>query len=651
MRPIGPIANPFEVSGGIQRRGYVVRRPSGRRSFEVDAFDSRGGPNSTPSSQAMVTPRILRLWLVVLMIGIVVLIGRAAYLQVVRGEHFSAVADGNRIRIVDIKAPRGVVYDRHQQILVENIPSLSLAVVPVDLTNDDQDLAEVASALSRIAATSTDAVLSLLQRQSPYSYQPVVIAQHVSHEQAIMTEILSGKYPGVILKSESIRHYLTNTTTPSLSHVLGYTGKLESDRLDQYLADGYVFDDVTGKTGLELFYERMLKGINGRQQVEVDAVGQTKEILASNAATPGNNLVLTIDTELQRQAEASLTRILTAHGKKRGAVVALDPNSGEVLALVSLPTFDNNAFSQGISSEDFNNLINDPDRPLFGRAISGEYPSGSTFKLIVAAAALEEGLITPQTGVNSVGGIAVSNWFFPDWRAGGHGWTTLGKAIADSVNTFFYMIGGGYNDFEGLGVDRIVAYAHEFGLSQPLGIDLPNEASGFLPSQAWKEQVKQERWYIGDTYNLSIGQGDVLVTPLQVANWTAVFANGGTLYQPYVVKEILNANNDVVEEVAVKVLNENFISAETVAAVKQGLREAVEYGSAIRLQGLPVTSGGKSGTAQWSSTKAPHGWFTAFAPYEHPQIVVTALIEEGEGGNTTAVPVVYEILQWWANNR
>lgn len=645
-------SDPFAITGGSSPTNkYVVRRGGKRRGFSIDIFDGRGGKKSKKIAQSLVNANLLTVWLVFLLVIVGVLAARTAYLQVAQGQHFSAVAEGNRIRILNTKAPRGVIYDRHQNLLVENVARTTLAVVPVDLPNDDEELRIIAEKISEIGATSTPAVLRLLEEQSPYSYQPVTVVGELTHEQAIATEILSGKYPGVILKTESIRNYLTSTSTPSLAHVIGYTGKLEPDRLEQYLEDGYLFDDIVGKTGIESFYEKELKGVNGRQQVEVDAIGQTKEILASESAVSGRNLVLTIDHELQKKAEESLQRIMDQYGKKRGSVIIMDPNSGEILSMVSLPTFDNNIFSQGISSEVFSELINDPDRPLFSRSISGEYPSGSTFKLIVGAAALQEGVITPRTGVNSVGGIAVSRWFFPDWKAGGHGWTTLGKAIAESVNTFFYMIGGGYNDFPGLGVDRLTKYAKQFGLSQQLGIDLPNEASGFLPSQEWKEEVKGERWYIGDTYNLSIGQGDVLVTPLQVASWTAVFANGGTLYQPYVVKDILDADNRVVDTVEPTVLNDNFISSENIAAVKRGLREAVEYGSAIRLQNLPITSGGKTGTAQWSSNKDPHGWFTAIAPYENPQIVITVLVEEGEGGNTTALPVAYDILAWWTENR
>lgn len=642
--------NPFEITGsGEKKKSYYVKNQSNSKSFSIDAFSN--GPEQTKGQVVLVKSQFFTVWLLILFLGIFALSARTAYLQIFQGDYFSEVADGNRIRIVDIKAPRGVMYDRHQNLLVENVPSLSLAVVPVDLPKEEDELRQIAQEIAAMTPENSEEIFEILDSQSPYSYQPLSLKNHLSQDEAIMTEILNSKYPGVILHSSSLRNYLITENQQSLSHILGYIGKINEADLQDYLAKGYLIDDYVGKAGVEMQYEKILKGKNGKQQVEVDATGNAKEILASQKAVAGRNLILTIDSELQEVAEESLKRILDAHNKKKGAVIVMDPNSGEILAMVSLPAFNNNDFSRGLSNDEFSALINDEDRPLFTRAISGTYPSGSTFKMVVSAAALEEGVITPNTGFNSVGGLAVSRWFFPDWKAGGHGWTTLSKAIAESVNTFFYMIGGGYDDFVGLGVDRITQYSKMFGISEKLGIDLPNEASGFLPSKEWKERVKEERWYVGDTYNLSIGQGDILVTPLQVAAWTSVFANGGILYQPYVVKEILDSNNNVVSGVDPKVLNSDFISPENIRAVNRGLRDAVTYGSAVRLSTLPISVAAKTGTAQWSSKNPPHGWLTAYAPYNDPQIVVTVLVEEGEGGTTTATPVAYDILNWWANNR
>ncbi|NUM25407.1 MAG: penicillin-binding protein 2 [Candidatus Buchananbacteria bacterium] len=644
--------NPFVISVDSGSKDYRVSRRANGKWLEVDSFASRkSNPNNTTSLGSLVNVQAINLWLVLIMFGLLILLGRAAYLQISQGNHFSTVAEGNRIRIRDIKASRGVIYDRHRNLLVENISAFSLAVIPVDLPHDEDERRRLAEELSPIAEKSGEEIYNLMKEQSPYSYQPLVLRENLTDDQAIVTEIISSRYPGVTLYSNSYRHYLTTPNQPSLSHILGYTGKIEESKLQEYLANGYLIDDYIGKAGLEMSYEKKLKGVNGKEQVEVDALGETKEILAYQKALPGNNLVLTIDSELQKVAEESLRKNLKANNKNRGAVIGLDPKSGEVLIMVSLPAYDNNLFTRGIKQEDFSNLINDPDKPLFPRAISGEYPSGSTFKLVVGAAALEEGVANVNTGFNSVGGVAVGKWFFPDWKAGGHGWTTIYKAIAESVNTYFYMVGGGYNDFEGLGVNRIKKYAQAFGLTKPLGIDLPNEADGFFPDPEWKEKTKNEIWYIGDTYNISIGQGDILVTPLQVAAWTSVFANSGILYQPYLVKEILDSENNLIETAKPRVINQNFISQKNIAAISAGLRQGVTSGSARYLSGLPIAAAAKTGTAQWSSNKENHAWATAFAPYENPQIVLTVLAEESGEGSRVAIPVVYDILKWWSENR
>ncbi|MFA6254522.1 MAG: penicillin-binding protein 2 [Patescibacteria group bacterium] len=643
--------NPFILTGSQKLRNYSVATKSKRRWFEVDLFSDKQNQEGNDSLSLLISQKIINWWLIIILVGILALVGRTAYLQLVKGDDFRAIAEGNRIRIRDIKAARGVIYDRSRNLLVENVPSFSLAIIPVDLPKDKAELQQLAEGIAPIAQKSASEINQILTSQPLYSYQPVEIAENLNHDQAILTQILSSHFTGVILKTNSTRHYLTTIDQPSLSHILGYPGKIEEEKLQDYLAEGYSIDDYIGKAGLEFFYETELKGVNGREQVEVDATGQAKEVLAQQKSISGQNLVLTIDSDLQKQAQDSLSRALGASSKKKGAVIVLDPNSGQVLALVSLPAFDNNLFSQGISSVDFSKLLDDLSQPLFSRAVSGEYPSGSTFKLVVSAAALQEGIINESTRFLSTGGIAVDRWFFPDWKAGGHGWTNVTKALAESVNTFFYIIGGGYEDFVGLGVDKMKEYAEKFGLNNKLGIDLPNEASGFFPSVAWKNQTKGEKWFIGDTYHVAIGQGDIIVTPLQVAAWTSVIANGGTLYKPHLIKELLDSDNQVTSEIKPQVLNENFISQENIDIVKRGLRLAVTTGSAKGLFSLPLPVAAKTGTAQWSSTKPPHAWLTAFAPYSKPQIVVTILVEEAGEGSSVALPVAYDIINWWATNR
>ncbi|PIX92231.1 hypothetical protein COZ26_02965, partial [Candidatus Kuenenbacteria bacterium CG_4_10_14_3_um_filter_39_14] len=366
--------------------------------------------------------------------------------------------------------------------------------------------------------------------------------------------------------------------------------------------------------------------------------------------------VLTIDAELQKKLSQSLANaIKNSPASQAGVAIALDPQSGEILSLVSLPGFDNNFFSAGITEDAYQNYLTDQRKPLFNRTVAGTYPPGSIFKPLVALAALEQGIINEHKTFLSTGGLQIGDWFFPDWKYGGHGRVNVISAIANSVNTFFYYIGGGYHDFIGLGVQKITDFARQFYLSKTLGIDLPGEAAGFLPSKDWKEKTKQESWYIGDTYHLAIGQGDILVTPLQVASYTAFFANGGTLYQPHLLKEIINADGLKNEHNSINnqeyVLAKNLASDENIDIIRRALRATVTSGSAQSLQSLPVAVAGKTGTAQVGADKESHAWFTGFAPYDSPRIVITILLENGGEGSAVAVPVFKEVVEWYFNEK
>jgi len=300
--------------------------------------------------------------------------------------------------------------------------------------------------------------------------------------------------------------------------------------------------------------------------------------------------------------------------------------------------------------EEFNQIYNDRQKPLFFRTIAGGYPSGSIIKPVIATAALEENIITPLTMILSTGGISYGSWFFADWKSGGHGMTNAIKALAESVNTFFYYVGGGYGNFKGLGPERIDKWLERFGIGKITGIDLFGENAGFVPTPQWKQSVHHEPWYPGDTYNLSIGQGDLLVTPLQVANYTSAIANNGTLYQPYLVKKIVQPDNQTISEIVPKILSSHLASSSSLEVVREGMRAAVTSGSARSLADLPIAVAGKTGTAQVEG-KSPHAWFTCFAPYDHPQIVLTILVENGVEGSAAAAPVAKEVLNWWAANR
>ena len=581
-----------------------------------------------------------------------IVVGRAAWLQVVKGGYYYDLAEGNRIRVARLEAKRGVIYDRQGRPLVRNSANFLLYLVPADLPKAPRERQAVLQKVSQnLAAVTVPDMLNLLVKIKPgslESYQPLFVADNLDYDKALALYLASDSLPGVVLTNKTRRQY--NLYSLSLSHLLGYTGKINEAELAKF-GEQYLPIDYIGKSGLENFWENEMKGLNGKKQIEVDALGKEKKIISQEAGEDGHNLVLSLDIELQKKLEESIINTLEKLRLNKACAIALDPANGEILAMVSLPSYNNNDFARGLTQAEYQKIFDQPDQPLFNRCISGEYPSGSTIKPIVAAAALEEGVINENTTVNSVGGLKIDQWFFPDWKQGGHGATNVRRAIAESINTFFYYLGGGYQDFTGLGLDRLVKYEKMFGLDTQAGLDLPGEAAGFLPSKEWKEKTKGERWYIGDTYHLAIGQGDILVTPLQVADYTAVFANGGSLYRPHLVKQILNSQDQLIGEVESKPIRSDFLSAKNIEIVRQGMRQTVTDGTARSLQSVPVAVAGKTGTAQWSTTKPTHAWFTGFAPYDKPQIVITILIEQGGEGSTAAVPIANEVLSWYFNRQ
>ncbi len=591
-------------------------------------------------------------WLIkfVFTLCFLLLAGRLYWLQVAKGAYYRELSDGNRIRIKKIEAKRGIIYDKDLNPLVHNVANFLLYFVPADLPADELErkmiIGRLASILGNLGPADIEAKLASVDLKSFAAYQPLPIAENIDYDKAMLISLESASMPGVVLSSQSRRQYFLPTL--SYSQVLGYTGKINAEELAQ-AGDEYSPIDYLGKSGLEYFYENELKGINGRQQVEVDAWGKEKKVISQSRVSDGNNLVLSIDSAAQVKLEELLRAELKTLGLTKAVAIALNPSNGEIISLVSLPTFNNNDFARGISQDEYAYLANHPDKPLFLRAVAGEYPSGSTIKPVILSAALQEKVVNEYTQFLSTGGLRINEWFFPDWKAGGHGWTDARKALADSVNTYFYIVGGGYQDIAGLGIDRLDKYFQLFGLGAQTGIDLPNEADGFIPTKEWKESTKKEKWYIGDTYHASIGQGDLLVTPIQVAYYLTYFANGGTMYRPHLVKYILSSEDKLITITDTTPVKTNIIDPNNLRIVREGMRQAVTDGSAKRLNNLPVTSAGKTGTAQWSSEKKPHAWFIGFAPYDQPQIAVTVLIEEGVEGSATAVAVADDFLLWYFN--
>ena len=581
----------------------------------------------------------LRLFLAFIFLALALIAGRSLYLQSIKGEYYFSLAENNRIRINYSRAQRGIIYDRNGKPLVKNISGFSLLITPVGLPEDSQAQQAVLARVAGVAGIDQKEIEEKISDKR-YFFQPIIIKTGIDYEQAMLLKVLSADLPGVTLEVDAWRSYIDGQ---SFSHLLGYVGKISPEEYEEKSA-AYLLSDNIGKIGLEKYYEDYLRGHHGEKKVEVDALGQEKKILSYFSPLAGSDIVLAVDADLQNRIYEILEERLGQ--TKAASVIVSDPTNGEILALVDYPSYDNNLFSLGISQVDYQKLLDDERKPLFSRSIAGEYPSGSTIKLVLATAGLEEGVIDRQTSFNSVGGLWIGKWFFPDWRAGGHGSTNVVKAIADSVNTFFYYLGGGYGDFQGLGVERIVKYLDMFGLGNTTGIDLPNEKPGLVPTPEWKQALKDEIWYIGDTYHLAIGQGDLLVTPLQVNNYTVAIANGGKLYRPHLAREIIQADG-VRQAVMPEVILDNFVQPENLQIVREGMRQTVTAGSARSLMALPVEVAGKTGTAQWNNNKENHAWFTGFAPYEQPTFVITILVEEGGEGSSIAVPIASEIIRYW----
>lgn len=582
---------------------------------------------------------------VLLALAISSLLGRSFYLQVVRGKHFIAVAEGNRITAIPITAPRGIIFDRNHVQLVENVASTDIVLDPTLLTTVENDgvLLEKLPAILNIPASKISETLTSVRS----SNRPARLVSALSHETVLALEQQQQQLPGIRLASSLVRKYASGQAS---SPVIGYTSPVSSD--DLKTNSNLRPTDITGKAGIEKKFNQELHGRHGVSYAEVNASGLIQEQLNKEDPEAGADIQLGIDIEFQQYILELFDEAAKSDTHREtpliGAVVALDPQSGEVVALVSYPSYDSNIFSRPELSDQTENIIKDQRQPLFNRAIHGSYPPGSTIKPLLAAAALQDRIITPSTSINSTGGISVGPWQFPDWKAGGHGITNVRKALAESVNTFFYTIVGGYENQTGLGIDRAVKHLQSFGWGDQTGIDLPGETKGFLPTPEWKISKKKEPWYIGDTYHLAIGQGDVLVSPLQVATATASIANGGTLHQPHVVKSLVIKGKEIVPSSRAERLP---IDPSHLSTIRDGMRDTVLSGSGRSLSDLPLALAGKTGTAQVGGDNNTHAWFTSFGPYENPSLVITVLLERSGDGDKVAVPFAKNIWQWWGEHR
>lgn len=615
------------------------------KGFELQDVTSGGLQNGEEEMKLgePITNKGLGFFYLVAVVVFLFLGARIFYLQILRGEYYSGLAKENKVRFISIKAPRGLIFDRNGNGLVHNAPSFDVVIVPADLPkNIDARRGEI-GILAAILNINDQSLAALVESQNLDSLNPVLVKENISEDESLVFSENKSKLNGFQLDKTAIRNYADGEY---FSPIIGYAGKINTDELSKN--PDYLMTDYIGKTGLEESYEKYLRGVNGKQKVEVDSAGNIKKELGTDPPLNGSDLRITVDVDLQKKIKDALQNKLQETGTKSAAAVAIDPNSGGILAMVNLPSYDNNMFARGISSEEYNALMNDPEKPMFNRSVSGEYPPGSTFKPLVAAAALQEGTITPGTTLDCPAAINIGSYSFPDWKT--HGITDIRKAIAESVDIFFYAVGGGWQNIPPLGIDRIKKYSLKFGLGKTLGVDIPGESSGLIPDRAWKQNRFGEKWYTGDDYHSAIGQGYGTVTPLQLANYIAAIANGGTVYQPHFVDEI-DKNDGTIKKFEPKMLAKNFISASNLEVVREGMRQTVTSGTAQPLQDLPVAVAGKTGTAQFGNENKMHGWFVSFAPYDNPQIAMAVLVEGGGEGFSTAEPVTKDVYQWYFGDR
>jgi penicillin-binding protein 2 len=573
--------------------------------------------------------------------GLAILLLRLFYLQIIEGENYRRLSENNCIRLQNIDPPRGLIFDREGQILVDNRPSYDLSVV----IKDARPLETSLQYLSQYTRIPLELLWGEIEKNhNQPSFKPVLLKQDIGRDVLAAIEVKRFDLPGTIVDIRLRRLYVKSL---SAAHVLGYVGEINSNELKSVKYAEYKRGDLIGKSGVEKSFENYLRGERGGRQIEVNVTGQLVRVLKTVDAVPGNNIFLSFDQRLQKKAEDLLSDVA-------GAVVAMDPTTGYVLAMASSPSYDPNKFVDGFSYDQWGTLIKDTSHPLQNKAIQAEYPPASTYKIITAMAGLEEGVIDEKTPLVCTGAYKFGDREYRCWKKGGHGSLSVGRAIAESCDVFFYQVG------LRLGVDRLALYAKASGLGALTGIQLEQESSGLIPTAAWKKRRMGVAWQGGETLSISIGQGYDLATPLQLASMISSIANGGTRFTPLVVKKIQNASGETIKEFFPEIRGHLSVSPKNLDIIKKGLWEVVNgrsgTGRIAGIEGFEIS--GKTGTAQVFSRKTDsenearraqhlksHAWFVAYAPSANPKIAVSVLVEHGEHGASSAAPIASELIR------
>ncbi|MGZ8394568.1 MAG: penicillin-binding protein 2 [Nitrospira sp.] len=577
--------------------------------------------------------------LIILRVGlllVVALLGLQLWnLQIREGPYYRDLSENNRTRSVIMEPARGLIYDRNGVLLANNVPSFTLYVSLEDVTDREGLIRQLTNLLGLDEALIRKKLAARGSKQLPRK-----VKDRLTLREATLIESHRLDLPGVMVQVESQRNYPGGTTA---SHLLGYVGEVSPEQLEKPEFSELHQGSVVGQYGVEKFFDRLMRGQAGQKSIEVDAIGHEKRTVVVEQPHAGDNLYLTIDVRLQKVAENLL-------GEESGAIVALDPRTGDVLAMASRPGFDPNVLSRELTPKQWAEIVQDEGRPLNNRASQGQYPPGSVYKVMMAAAALETKTVTPSTTIFCNGGYQFGRRLYHDWKAGGHGSVDLRHALVQSCDVYFYTVG------QRMGIETMASFAHQFGLGEETGIELPSERIGIVPSEAWKRKAKNEPWLPGETISASIGQGYVNVTPLQMASLIGTVANDGAMFRPRLVQAVMDrATGELQRRPAVlkRTLN---LRPGILPVIKEALAGVVKEGTATKAQSALVTIAGKTGTAQMTALRTgpekdipkkfrDHAWFVAFAPVEAPTIAVAVLGEHMGHGGSASAPLAKELIE------
>ncbi len=572
--------------------------------------------------------KILRISYIVIVLFLL-LIMRLWQLQVLQGSKYRELSEVNRLRIIPIPAPRGILFDRNGIPLVKDSAYYCASIIYGEFDRSKTDL------LSKVLNMPVEEILKKINKEGLSPFSPLRLKQGLTFNEVAYIESRRSDFPGLIIEVEASREYIYSGIG---SHLIGYLGKLNPSQSKDPAFRDVPPDAFIGQRGAEMLFDKSLRGTHGERVIEVDSIGREIRLLNEKPPIKGEDIRLSLDINLQKEAEE-------AFGERAGALVAMKPDTGEILGLVSRPSFDPDLFAKGISYEEWIALTQDSKKPMLNRALQSQYPPGSTFKIITAIAALEEGLITPETKVECRGGINYGRWHFGCWREGGHGVMSLHRALVESCDVYFYEVG------KRLGIDRIYDYASSFGLGKETGFQLVHERMGIIPNTKWKEEKKKQKWYLGETLNTAIGQGYVAVTPIQMAVMISAVANGGNLYRPTLMKDITPVLSGKVKA-----------RPETLEIVKRALSGVVNEpgGTGWAAKSELASICGKTGTAQVIAMRGgsryqperfrDHAWFVAFAPIEKPEIALSVFVEHGGHGGGAAAPIAKRAIEGYLKN-